>query len=264
MACDIDFFVMKADAKKSKEQNGEKKDSSYPVYDLSEAIKVAEAVRDLGGSRSPVAKSTLAKKLDLAEKGPSFFQRVGAAKVFGVIAGWGEYQLTPAAKDYFFPTAEGKKQAALITFFKAPALFKRIAERYETSTLPDNETLGNVMHMEGVNESWKDRVAGIFTRSAQTVGVIDSNGVLQSTPQPGVGGFPNEHELPNKEKPNLLRIFKTQPPTPQETKQFNFDFDGKIVSLTFSENLHAIQWHALNELVQSIRPKGVLPEKKDG
>jgi len=92
---------MKADPKKTKEEES-KKDSSYPVYDLSEAIKVAEAIRDLGGSRSPVAKSTLAKKLDLAEKGPSFFQRVGAAKVFGVIAGWGEYQLTPAAKDYFF------------------------------------------------------------------------------------------------------------------------------------------------------------------
>ncbi len=93
--------TMKADPKKTKEEES-KKDSSYPVYDLSEAIKVAEAIRDLGGSRSPVAKTTLAKKLDLAEKGPSFFQRVGAAKVFGVIAGWGEYQLTPAAKDYFF------------------------------------------------------------------------------------------------------------------------------------------------------------------
>jgi hypothetical protein len=255
---------MKADAKKTKEQNGDKKDSSYPVYDLSEAIKVAEAVRDLGGSRSPVPKSTLAKKLDLAQSGPSFFQRVGAAKVFGVIAGWGEYQLTPAAKDYFFPTAEGKKQAALITFFKTPALFKRIAERYETSKLPDNETLGNVMHMEGVNESWKDRVAGIFARSAQAAGLIDSNGVLQCTPQPEGGGSPNQDELANKEQPNLLRIFPKQPPTPQGTKQFNFDFDGKIVALTFSENLHAIQWHALNDLVQSIRPKGVLPGKKNG
>ncbi len=163
----------------------------------------------------------------------------------------------------FFPTAEGKKQSAIITFLKTPALFKRIAERYEGNKLPDNETLGNVMHMEGVNESWKDRVAGIFARSAQTAGVIDSNGVLQCTPQPGGGGSPEEDELSNKEEPNLQRIFLKQPPTSQGTKQFNFDFDGEIVSLTFSENLHAIQWHALNEFVQSIRPKGG-PEKKNG
>src|SRR5437879_218836 len=167
----IDSLIMKADAKKTKE-DASKKDSSYPVYDLSEALKVAEAVRDLGGSRSPVAKSALAKKLNLAESGPSFFQRVGAAKVFGVIAGWGEYQLTAVGKEYFFPTRAGMKEAALITFLRTPALFKRIAERYEGDKLPDNETLGNVMHMEKVNESWKDRVAGIFVRSAQTAGAI--------------------------------------------------------------------------------------------
>jgi hypothetical protein len=121
--------------------------------------------------------------------------------------------------------------------------------------------------MEGVSEIWKDRVAGIFRRSAQTAGLIDSDGILQCTPQPNGSGFPDgdspdKDELLNKkEEPNLRRIFKTQPPTPLGTKKFSFDFDGKIVTLTYSENLHAIQWHALNELVQSLRPKEV-PEKR--
>src|SRR4051812_27088804 len=121
MLSGISFLLMKADPKKTKEEDSQK-DSSYPVYDLAEAIKVAEAVRDLGGSRSPVAKSTLAKKLDPPKKGPIFFQRPGAAKAFGVITGWANYQLPPASKEYFSPTAEGMKQSALIAFLKTPPL----------------------------------------------------------------------------------------------------------------------------------------------
>jgi hypothetical protein len=62
---------------------------NYPIYDLAEAVKVAVAVRDLGGGNSPATKSLLAQQLKYAENGPSFFQRVGAAKAFGLIDGWG-------------------------------------------------------------------------------------------------------------------------------------------------------------------------------
>ena len=67
--------------------NDAKPDASYPLYELSEAVKVAEAVRDLGGGNAPVAKSLLAKQLEYAENGPSFFQRVAISAFNLIVAG---------------------------------------------------------------------------------------------------------------------------------------------------------------------------------
>ncbi len=42
---------------KNSVQNNKSRDVAYPIYDLAEAIKVAEAVRDLGGGNVPVSRS---------------------------------------------------------------------------------------------------------------------------------------------------------------------------------------------------------------
>jgi hypothetical protein len=240
---------MKSTSKKTTVRDDPEKDSSYPVYDLAEALKIGEAVKELGGGRSPVAKGSLAKKLEYAESGPSFFQRVGAAKSFGVIEGWGEYSLTQRGKEYFYPTADGVKQTALIGFLRTPPLFNRITQKYDGDKLPDNATLGNVMHMEGVNDNWKERVAGNFVRSAHTAGAIDPSGFLRCA----AGAAPAIVLPPVVDPPPPLN---PRLPAPKGTKQFNFDFEGKTVSLTVSEDgLHLIQWQALNDYVQSLKPK---------
>ena len=240
---------MKSDTKKNTVREDSEKDSSYPVYDLSEALKIGEAVKELGGDEARLLKGSLAKKLEYAEKGPSFFQRVGAAKSFGIIEGWGEYSLTQCGKGYFYPTADGVKQTALINFLQTPPLFKRITEKYDGDKLPDNATLGNVMHMEGVNDSWKERVAGNFVRSAHTAGAIDPSGFLRCAASAAPAAVPP----PVVNPPPLLN---PRLPAPKGTKQFNFDFEGKTVSLIVSEDgLHLIQWQALNDYVQSLKPK---------
>src|SRR6266566_2558850 len=156
-----------------------KREIAYPAYPLDEALKVADAVSELGGARSAVPKSLLAKHMKYAETGPSFFQRVAAAKSFKIIDGWGSYLLTEAAKRYFFHTSETEKQAALVNFLTGPAVFEAIIKRFDGSKLPTNEMLGNVLHNEGnVPATWKDRVAALFVRSAQFAGVIDASGFL--------------------------------------------------------------------------------------
>src|SRR5580658_3431261 len=100
--------------KHSIDNNEAGREPSYPLYDLGEAVKVAEAVRDLGGGNSTVAKSLLAKHLQYAETGPSFFQRVTSTKAYGLIVGRGAYTLTELAKRYFYPTVENGKDAAAV------------------------------------------------------------------------------------------------------------------------------------------------------
>jgi hypothetical protein len=166
---------MKNDAKENKSS-----DAAYPLYDLSEAVKVAEAVRDLGGDRTPVSRSLLAQHLKYAENGPSFFQRVSAAKSFGLLSGRGEYELTDTAKRYFFPTTDTERAAAAVEILSLPSAFKILVQRFDGGKLPANNMLGNIIQKEAkIPISKKDTVASCFVRSAQFLGVIDANGFLR-------------------------------------------------------------------------------------
>ena len=56
---------MKTQANTGADLQANRKDVSYPVFDLPEALKIATAVKELGGTRSTVAKSVLAQHLKL-------------------------------------------------------------------------------------------------------------------------------------------------------------------------------------------------------
>lgn len=153
---------------------------AYPIYDLGEAVRVAEAVRDLGGGNAPVAKSLLAQQLKYAESGPSFFQRVAAAKSFGLLEGWGSYSLTETARQYFFPTVENGKEDAAIKLLTTPKAFAILVQKFDGGKLPQVQMIGNIIHKDAnIPVSKKDTVAAIFTRSAQAIGAIDSAGFLR-------------------------------------------------------------------------------------
>src|SRR5262245_7171205 len=57
----------------------ERRDVRYPCYSLKSAMRVADAVKDLGGSKSAVARSLLVKKLGMKDTG-TFSQLLTAAK----------------------------------------------------------------------------------------------------------------------------------------------------------------------------------------
>lgn len=156
------------------------KEVAYPLYDLSEAVRVAEAVRDLGGGNAPVAKSLLAQQLELAETGPSFFQRVSSAKAFGLVDGWGSYSLTEIAKQYFYPTVENGQEQAAIKLLTNPKAFSILVQKFDGGKLPAVQMMGNIIHKEaGIPVSKKDTVAAIFARSVQFLKVIDPSGFLR-------------------------------------------------------------------------------------
>lgn len=153
---------------------------SYPLYDLDEALKIAEGIRDLGGHNAPVARSLLAQHLKFAESGPSFFQRVAAAKAFGLIDGRGSYSLTDLAKQYFYPTVENGKEAAAVKALTYPKAFAVLVQKFDGGKLPSIEMIGNIIHTEaGIPVSKKNTLAGLFLRSAQFIKGVDAQGFLR-------------------------------------------------------------------------------------
>jgi hypothetical protein len=166
---------------KAVEQNDEDvgAEIAYPAYDLSEALKVAEGVRDLGGGNAPVARKLLARHLDYAETGPSYFQRIAAAKCFGIITGRGAYSLTELGRRYFYPTTENGRQIAAIKMLTSPKSFGIVAKNLDGIKLPAIEMLGNIIHSKAfVPVSKKNTLAGCFIRSAQAIGILDTSGIL--------------------------------------------------------------------------------------
>lgn len=166
--------------KTSLKNNEVKTEASYPLYDLSEAVKIAEAVRDLGGGNAPVSKSLLAQHLKYAESGPSFFQRVTATKAFGLIEGRGSYSLTDLAKQYFYPTVENGKESAAVKSLTFPKAFALLVQKFDGGKLPAIEMIGNIIHSEAdIPVSKKSILAGLFLRSVQFIGAIDAGGFLR-------------------------------------------------------------------------------------
>ncbi len=156
-----------------------KREASYPLYDLAEAIKVAVAVRDLGGANVPVARGFLAKQLKYAETGPSFFQRIAAAKAFGIISGRGSYGLTDLAREYFYPITQNGGKAAAMKMLTFPKAFAALIKKFDGEKLPPIEMLGNIIHAEAdIPVSKKNALAGCFIRSAKLIGAVDADGLV--------------------------------------------------------------------------------------
>ena len=251
---------MKTHERKDNAKPSERSEASYPIYALDEAVKVGQAVKELGGARQAVSKKMLAKQMSLHESGPSFFQRVAASKYFGIIEGRGNYTLSETARRHFYPQQAGEEKKALLDLLKTPPLFAKVIARFDGDTLSSNQNLANIFHDSGVPDSWKDRVATIFVRSAQFANALDVNGILRC-------------EIPEAEsssvQPSAREQFERQAPSslaamPAGSKKFEFDVGGTKVTLIHPEKLSDLQWTALNTYIASLAPKGKEENKREG
>lgn len=244
---------MKNDAQENKTS-----DAAYPLYDLAEAVKVAEAVRDLGGDRTPVSKSLLAQHLKYAETGPSFFQRVTATKSFGLVAGRGEYELTEQAKRYFFPTTDTEKATAAVAILSSPSAFKVLVQRFDGGKLPPNNMLGNILQKDAkVTISKKDIVASCFVRSAQFLGVIDAGGFLRCRASVAAGSSEIKRDIPQQspsaELPAPARHIAGN--SNASTKVWTSTEDNRTILVETPRDINVQEWEVLNQYVQRIKPK---------
>ena len=239
-----------------------RKEPAYPLYPLDEALKIAEAVKDMGGSRSPVSKALLAKHLKYAETGPSFVQRIAAAKSYRLIDGWGSYSLTEESKRYFYPMTEVDKMNASLSFLSAPPPFDLLIKRFDGEKLPSNEMLGNVLHQDaGIPVSWKGKLASMFIRSAQFIGILDSQGILRhdATGQ----SAPAHSPMPEGDESRLDQpSFTVRTPDSESRRQadvvapghtlWTFRHKGSHIRLETPEDMPKELWEKLNAYVQQV------------
>jgi hypothetical protein len=258
---------MKNDTDINAEQKTGRRESTYPVFDLVEALKFATAIKELGGTRGTVAKSLLAKNFNLPESSPGFFQRLGAAKSFGIVDGHGSYTLSSEGKRYFYPTNEKEKSLASLNFLITPKAFAKIIELFDGEKLPKTELLGNILHKDaGVPISWKDRAVQIFIRSAQHLGLIDQNGILRygaakhsDLGDAGHQAEQDQHEVEqdnkNKTEQEIVRHPRVAGQLNVAPKVWTFTDDNKILLVETPKDLTMQQWEILNQYVQFLKPK---------
>lgn len=154
--------------------------SLYPYTSLAPSLKIADAIKELGGARSEVSKSRLAAHFKEGEKSAAFIQRISSTKAFGMIVGRSDYTLSESAKRYYSPTTENDRSNALLEFLAAPTSFREIIRLFDGDQLPPREILANIFSEKlGVPESWKERAASFFENSAQFVGALDEKRFLR-------------------------------------------------------------------------------------
>ena len=88
--------------------------------------------------------------------------------------------LTELAKQYFYPTVENGKEVAAVKSVTVPKAFSILVQKFDGGKLPNIEMIGNIIHSEaGIPVSKKSILAGLFLRSVQFIGAIDSGGFLR-------------------------------------------------------------------------------------
>lgn len=246
-------------AQKSSEETPQK-GPKYPYYPMSSALRIAEAVKDLGGARTPITKSLLAKHLKEEESSTAFSQQLTSAKIFGVIEGFGSYVLTEIAKHLYFPTSESDKANAMIDIFMAPPAYQELIKRFDGNRIPTKDILGNIMHRElNVPESWKDRSAALFLNSAQYVGVTDSDGILRVNA--------NRHEVAHAEDRTDAEVLparrdsavdqsppKTSAPEVRGVVVGKVHWRFKSIEVLTPEDLDHVLWEKLEGYVKLLEP----------
>lgn len=250
---------------KNENKENEKGGGNYPYSPLAACVLIADAVKAIGNGKSPVSKASLASHLKEDERSAALSFKLASAKSFGLIDGRADFSLTETAKRYYFPTGESDKQNALLDFLESPAAFKTLIERFDGSKLPTQEIISNILHREaGVPQSWKDRVAGIFIRSAQFVAALDEQGHLRVKAsrdgQIAASAAVNENQTSVEERavpphPETIRYKRVAGQINVAPKTWTFSDDNRTLWVETPRDLSAQEWEMLNQYIQLINPK---------
>jgi hypothetical protein len=247
--------------------NEEKREAVYPLFALPECLRLAEAIRDLGGARGTVSKSLLAQHLKVPEA--SLSQRIGAAKAFKLVEGHASYFLSDTAKRYFYPASESQNGEAALEMLSSPRAFKVIIQKFNGDKLPKSDIIANIMHREaGVPVSWKTRAASFFIRSAQFLGAIDGSGFLRygsavknGCPTQANAGQTETSESGSPEAQGgtgsaeqMIRFPRKVEPAPPGRSQWVFPFGGTYIRLETPEKMTKELWDKLQAYVQILKP----------
>lgn len=142
---------------------------AFPYTSLQDAISVARAIYDQGCV--PLSRDQIAAAMKVAVGSGSFSLKVGAARMFNLVANvGGKYQLTDTGHDVL-SSNEAQAQAARRDAFLHVPLYKRAFTEFRNKLLPPRPLgLEQAFVTFGVAPKQKDKARWAFEKSAQFAG----------------------------------------------------------------------------------------------
>jgi len=145
----------------------------YPIYPVDDAIKIAKAVKTCGGHIKSNEKDLIAKAVDVKWTG-AFTKRLASAKIWGLLTGHGDIELSPIAKKILTPLSDDEYKEGIREAFLHVSVFKELYSLYKQEGLPNDELLRNMLERKyGVAEHDTLVVAKIFKNMVNRPEIAD-------------------------------------------------------------------------------------------
>jgi hypothetical protein len=192
-----------------------------------------------------------------------FYRRIVAAKLFGLLDTTQGVNLTRLALDYFKPTDDEAKAAALATAMKNVVAYQKILERYSGKRF-QADILANLIEREFKLATDAAKIcASVFVNSARRAGLVREDGTL-STATPERISPPPAAEKATQSAPSLFQP-ATAGAAPNDYESHFLTLDAKSQRrvilqappvITASElkriqNWLAVQFHVVESLDQT-------------
>jgi hypothetical protein len=212
--------------------------SDMPSVKLSEALRVANAIRDNYGMK-PATPVDVGVAIGIAPTSGSFRTLTGASIAFGLTSGGynaAEIALTDLGRRAVAPTEDGDDVVAMREAFERPRVIKEFIAKYNGTKLPASAQVAkNVLHGMGVPLEATDRAYELLVDGLKEYGYLrDVNG--SSFVQRPQGSFvpvsPASTETAEDEtddEEELVEVTGSEtptPPTPSSEKRPNAIFLG--------------------------------------
>jgi hypothetical protein len=154
--------------------------NELPMIDLATVLDFVGKIESDGLQTLSVHEVAKRKGFASATSTP-FYRRIVAAKLFGLLDTTQGVNLTKLALDYFKPTDDDSKAAALATAMKNVVAYQKILDRYSGKRLPQVDILANLIEREFNLVSDAAKLCGsVFVSSAQRAALIGDDGTLST------------------------------------------------------------------------------------
>lgn len=142
-----------------------------PIYDLEDAITVAQTISKVGGGRLDI--ESLAQSMGFSSS--TIMHHINSAKHHQVVETENDtVKITELGKSIVHPTSKEEFTNSKIKAFLSCSLYNRICDRYKGKDLPPQDILANIFARdEGVSFKTKERTVSNFIKSGITAGLIN-------------------------------------------------------------------------------------------
>lgn len=148
--------------------------SDVPAYTLSDAMKVAEALRDDWAKKSATPLD-LAASLSHTPTGTTFRMMTGSAAAYGLTEGAAQsalISLTDLGRRCVAPTVEGDDLVAMREAVLKPRVIREFLEKYDGNAMPQRQIALNVIETLGVPQAAAERAYEMILKNAEALGFL--------------------------------------------------------------------------------------------